>query len=275
MANRLTMRFLASCFLVLLFFAACANEAEPDPVSQQTAEPEPPPPQPLTFAPYRYDDSTALRPHGPYFTYGLQTLRAQGGNPALRRLINDTLTAVMLEFVPPDRMPLDTAVRLYLNPLFDDYREQEVQEEWLQEAPNTFSRQQQEETELLYRNDSLVVLVHQYYEYTGGAHGMHYTTLLPFAVEPPRFLTYDDLFPAGMEDTLSSLLMAKAMENPEQIFGDSLPVTRNVAPLPGGVRFLYDPYAIGPYSSGEIALDLPYGELEGILRPGVAELVKE
>ncbi|WP_116105940.1 DUF3298 and DUF4163 domain-containing protein [Lewinella sp. IMCC34191] len=267
------MRHLISCCLLLLL-AACSNDA--DITSDTDSFPVAvPPTDPLSFEDYRYDDSTALRDHGPFFTYHLQTLRAQGGSEALRRVINDTLSARLFGFVASDNLPLDTAVRAYVNPLFADYTEQDIQEEWLQEAPQSFSREQDERTEVLFRGDSLIVLAHLYYEYTGGAHGMHFTTLLPFSVEPPALLTYDDFFPAGVEDRLRELLMAKAMEDPERIFGDSIPVTRNVAPLPDGVRFLYDPYAIGPYASGEIALDLPYAELSGILRPGVAEWVRQ
>ncbi|MGB3800920.1 MAG: DUF3298 domain-containing protein [Lewinella sp.] len=263
------MRHLITCCL-LLVLAACSS----DPDINSETDPFPvalPPVAPLTFADYRYEDSTALRDRGPYFTYRLRTLRAEGGTEELRRMINDSLSTQLFGFVVSDNVPMDTAVRAYLNPLFADYAEQEVQEEWLQEAPQTFSRHQEETTEVVYRSDSLIVLSHQYYEYSGGAHGMSFTELLPFAVNPPSLLGYDDIFLPDQEDRLSELLLAKAMEEPDRIFGDSVPVTGNLAPLPEGIRFIYDPYAIGPYASGEIALDLPYASLQGMLRPGIQE----
>ena len=270
-ANFIAMRSLPYLFLLLwLPLVSCTGDAEADDGASQAAQVQTPPP-PLEFTPYRYADSTALREHGPYFVYHLETVRANGGPEALRQAINDSLDVRLFGFTVNDAVPLDTAVRAYLATEFADYRAQEVQEEWLQEAPHTFAREQDERTEVVYRGDSLIVLAHRYYEYTGGAHGMHFTDLLPFAVDPPRLLHYDDLFLGGKEDTLSQLLLAKAMETPERIFGDSVPVTRNLAPLPEGVRFLYEPYAIGPYASGEIALALPYASLRGILRPGVLD----
>ncbi|PPK88170.1 uncharacterized protein DUF3298 [Neolewinella xylanilytica] len=268
------MRFSLLTVLLFLTFAACTGDTDPVTDNPGNSVDFPIEEAPLTLDPYTFEDSVALRSHGPYFTYRLNTVRAEGGSQELRRLINDTLSARLFGFVVSDNLPLDTAVKAYVNPLFADYTSQDVQEEWLQEAPQALSRQQEERTEVVYRGDSLIVFGHQYYEYTGGAHGMSFTTLLPFRVDPPQFLTYDDFFAAGTEDALSRLLTAKAMEHPDRVFGDSIPVTRNVAPLPDGMRFLYDPYAIGPYSSGEIALDLPYAVLEGILRPGVADLAR-
>ena len=252
----------------LLFFAiACSpepqTEPETGPVEESALAAEP-----LRFVPYRYADSVPLRPHGPFFVYRLRTLRAEGGDDRLQRTINDTLATRIWGFVPAAGVPLDTAVRAYLAPQFADYLGQEVQEEWLQEAPQTLSREQDERTEVIYQSDSLVVLAHHYYEYDGGAHGMHFTELLPFGAQPPRLLTYDDLFRPDAGPALRRLLTERAAREPERTFGDSIPVTRNVAPLADGVRFLYEPYAIGPYASGEIALDLPYGELGGLLRDG-------
>ena len=270
-ANYPAMRSLPYLCLLLLFsLSSCTGDPETEDGASGAEQTEAPPP-PLEFVTYTYDDSTALREHGPYFVYHLETLRATGGPEALREAINDSLDIRLFGFTVSDAVPLDTAVRAYLAPEFADYRAQEVQEEWLQEAPHTFAREQDELTEVVYRGDSLIVLAHRYYEYTGGAHGMHFTDLLPFSVDPPQLLDYDDVFLGGKEDTLSQLLLAKAMETPDRIFGDSVPVTRNLAPLPEGVRFLYEPYAIGPYASGEIALDLPYASLRGILRPGVLE----
>ena len=254
--------------LLLLYAYACSPEPErvPDPVGGDTGTETDP--TPLRFVAYTYADSVPLRPHGPFFTYRLHTLRAEGGDTRLTRIINDTLAARLWGFVPAAGLPLDTAVEAYLAPQFADYLDQEVQEEWLQEAPQTLSREQDEKTEVLYRTDSLLVLAHHYYEYTGGAHGMHFTELLPFRTEPPRLLTYGDLFPPDAKSRLEQLLTERAAREPDRTFGDSIPVTRNVAPLADGVRFLYEPYAIGPYASGEIAIDLPYADLRELLRAG-------
>ena len=255
------------CLLLLSAFA-CTPERE-DVAGTSAVEPATEPaPAPLRLTAYSYTDSVPLRPHGPFFTYRLRTLRAEGGEAGLRRAINDTLAVRLWGFVPGAGVPPDTAVRAYLAPLFADYQSQDVQEEWLQEAPQTLARVQEERTEVLYRTDSLLVLAHRYYEYTGGAHGMHFTELLPFRIQPPGLLTYDDVFRPDAGPDLERLLTERAAREPGRTFGDPIPVTRNVAPLAEGVRFLYEPYAIGPYASGEIALDLPYAELRGLLRPG-------
>lgn len=256
---------------LLTFLAACAGDPVPPPEGPAAAAG--PPPAPLGFDTFTYRDSVALRRGGPWFTYDLRTLRATGGDPALRTRINDTLAHYLLGFAWPADSSFARGVRYAAQTAFDDYLAQPVDEGLLEESDVPYRRDEVRSTELLYRTDSLLVLAYHLYAYTGGAHGNHYTALLPFAVYPPRRLAYADLFRPDARAELSRLLTEQAREQDVALYVDTVPVTPNVAPLPAGVRFLYDPYAIAPYASGEVAIDLPYARIQGLLRPGVRKLL--
>ncbi len=264
----MSFRFLAATALLSLF--TCQSE----PVGTDPAGEAVPPATPLVLEPYTYADSAALTDYGPYYTFHLATLTATGGDPALRRLVNDSLNARILHRALPADSTLAEALPGYLAGQFADYRAQEVDPEFLQEAPQSYARVVDLRTEVLYESDSLLVLALQYYEYTGGAHGMSFTTLYTFAAAPPRSIAFDDIFQSGSADRLSALLTSTARAGEAMLYVDTVPVTANVALLPEGVRFSYEPYAIGPYAAGQIAIDLPYDSLGGLLRADILPVVR-
>lgn len=267
------MRAAAPLLLLLtcLFFGCENRDAPPvGTAGPETATAAPP----LEWKPVTYADSTALRPRGPYFTYQLSTVEATGGDPRVRQLINDTLATLVLGRSLPPGTSLEDAVPREVERRFADYRNQELEEEWLQEAPISFSEAEDQQTEVLFQSDALVVLAHHYYAYTGGAHGNYATTLLPVATTPPRRLTYDELFLPGSARHVSRLLTQRADSlTGGGLYVDTVPVTDNLAPLPDGVRFVYAPYDIAPYAAGEVVIDLPYATLRPWLREGVEALV--
>ena len=183
------------------------------------------------------------------------------------------MAARILQRPLPTDSSLEQGVRYYTEVAFADYLAQPVDEGLLEESAAPYSREEEQITKLLYRGDSLLVLAQQYYGYYGGAHGNHFTALLPFTAYPPRRLTYGDLFAPGNEPDLSRMLTERARETGASIYVDTVPVTDNVAPLPEGLRFLYDPYAIGPYAAGEITIDLPYEQVRGLMREEARTLV--
>ncbi|THH40697.1 DUF3298 and DUF4163 domain-containing protein [Neolewinella litorea] len=267
------MRTAAPLLLLLCCLFACENaETIPDDDPVTAVRPAV---DPLKWEPYTLEDSAALRPRGPYYTYRLSTLRATDGDPTLRRMINDTLAAYVLGEPLAVGASLEEVLPSEQARRFSDYQQQELEEEWLQEAPSAFTMAEDHETEVVFQNDSLVVLAHHYYIYSGGAHGNFVTTLLPFATTPPRRLAFSDLFREGSEPHLRRLLTERGDSLTEgMLYVDSVPVTDNLAPLPDGVRFVYEPYAIAPYAAGEVVIELTYGEVEEWLRPGVAGLVE-
>ena len=48
-----------------------------------------------------------------------------------------------------------------------------------------------------------------------------------------------------------------------------MPVTANVCLTPGGVLFVYPPYAVGAYALGEVQVFLPLAAVRPLLRPGL------
>lgn len=260
------MRFILLFILPLLWLAGCTGDTPSDAVVRV-------PTTPLRLEPYTFEDSAALRTHGPYFTYRLHTLEASGGDPALRQLINDTLAARITHHALPQDSSLEAVLPHYVTGLFDDYLAQPVDEGMLQESAAPYTQEAYQETEILYDSDSLLVLSHLYYEYMGGAHGMSFVTLLPFGKFPPRRITYDQLFRPDSRERLSEILTLQGQRQGDGLYVDTVPVTTNVAPLPGGMRFMYEPYAIAPYASGNIAIDVPYDSLRGLLAPQLTGLL--
>ncbi len=255
--------------LLLLALPACQSDPPPPPAVEEA-----PPPGPLVLEAYTYTDSTALTEYGPYFTFHLDGLRATGGDPTLRRLINDTLaTRLLYRSLPADSSVIE-ALPGYLAREFADYRAQEVDPEFLQEAPRAYAREIDQRVEVLHQTDSLLVLALRYYEYAGGAHGMSSTSLFNFTAFPPRYLGAGEVFKAGSDNRLRELLTARAKAEEAMLYVDTVPVTDNFALLPDSLEFLYAPYAIGPYAAGEIALRLPYDSLADLLRPEVPPLIR-
>ncbi len=254
--------------LLLLSLPACQSDTPPPPVAEEI-----PPPSPLVLEPYTYADSTALTDYGPYYTYRLDGLRATGGDPTLRQLINDTLARHLLYRLLPADSSVTEALPAYLAGEFADYRAQEVDPEFLQEAPHAYAREVDQRMEVRFQSDSLLVLALRYYEYTGGAHGNYATSLFNFTTFPPRCIGPGVLFKSGSDARLGALLNARAKAGEPLLYVDSVPVTGNFALLPDSLEFLYDPYAIGPYAAGEIALRLPYDSLADLLRPEVLPLI--
>lgn len=115
---------------------------------------------------------------------------------------------------------------------------------------------------LLAAGPRVVSIAFDTYQYTGGAHPNHGTTLLNFRVDgarPAAFRLRDVLRP-GKGDALLGLVRAKLATKkagwPEQV---QLAHLDNAAFTPDGVTFHFDPYVAGCYAEGDYVVTLPWG----------------
>ncbi len=104
----------------------------------------------------------------------------------------------------------------------------------------------------------------------GGAHPSHATKVLNFDLKTGRRLTLKDVFKPGFEPALEAVLARKAAAKgsvPASGFPKPAP-HENFALDADGVAFVFNPYEIAPYSSGEITLKALYSEIrEWLLAP--------
>ena len=132
--------------------------------------------------------------------------------------------------------------------------------------------------QVLRNSPDVLVLASHFYMYEGGAHGMYGTTYLNLLDSPAEgLLSENPLHLFGSEESearaeLQTWLNAYASkqtgplaEQLQGLFEDELPLTDNVALLPSGLLFTYNPYEVGPYALGQVEVLLPVGEFRELL----------
>ncbi len=134
--------------------------------------------------------------------------------------------------------------------------------------------------------ENFIVYKTFYSDYTGGAHGSHNTLFLNYDLKNNKILNYDDIFIAGSQDSLLSVVKqalcdqyyAKdltALEEASGIFTKDIFVTHNVYLTGYNVVFFYNPYEIGPWSIGDIEVKVPIYQISDYLKPEVKALYKD
>lgn len=115
-----------------------------------------------------------------------------------------------------------------------------------------------------------------YYQYTGGAHGLPSRDLLVFDPALKRQLDLDAILIAGKESQLDALVydaykqwVRSDMQADVADYEQSWPYffSETFSFDESGMWFLYQPYGIAPYASGMPQLHVPYSKLRGVLQP--------
>lgn len=109
------------------------------------------------------------------------------------------------------------------------------------------------------------------YSYTGGAHGMPWTTNYVFDLRDGHIVDESEIFTDDYKPLLSELLTAHARdnaENPENmtLFVSEVEPNGNFEVSEDGITYIYNPYDIAPYSEGIISITIPWKELKSILK---------
>ena len=124
----------------------------------------------------------------------------------------------------------------------------------------------------------LVSVLVESYSYTGGAHGLTTCYGKNYDVKNKKFVKYEDVFCDGFEEELAGLIDEK-LSNPEEgedyglfpFYKDSLtdiftPGFETFYFTEDGITFIYGEYLIAPYASGNIFVEIPYEELNHLLK---------
>lgn len=129
----------------------------------------------------------------------------------------------------------------------------------------------------VYRTDRLAVTAMHLEAYSGGAHGNHATSFAVTDIADRRVLGPDDFFAPGWKEAIVPILTERArlIFKPEEgkglsqagLFNDFLPPSEDFFLSSGGIGFHYDPYEVGPYSTGEFWIFIPWAEARPLMNP--------
>lgn len=129
-------------------------------------------------------------------------------------------------------------------------------------------------------NSKLIVWEESLYSYMGGAHGYGVSRYINYSISLNKILSLDDLFNPGFENKLNDIIREKlkweysdAVYDPDKL--DDISYSEIFRVKTSGIDFIYDPYVIGPYSSGTITVEVYLSQLEeeGLLKPRVTDLI--
>ena len=128
--------------------------------------------------------------------------------------------------------------------------------------------------QVYYNTKNFVSIVLNHYQYTGGAHGNYFALGFNINLSDATLLTLNEIIQEGKLDLLAyeceetilenyqanSLFEAGLFENEIVILED-----QDFYIIPGAVVLQFDPYEIGPYSMGEIVVEIPFEKIRDIL----------
>ncbi len=126
-------------------------------------------------------------------------------------------------------------------------------------------------------SDTVKTFVFDVYQYTGGAHGLPYTTTMTFDFETEGLIELSDIFKSDAEylQLLSDLAVADFLARQDGMMGDEQWVREGTAPTmenfarfalaPRELILYFDVYQVAPYAAGAQQLVIPLDRLDEVL----------
>jgi hypothetical protein len=142
-------------------------------------------------------------------------------------------------------------------------------------SPIMFMRESSTISSVYHVDDKLLTIGTTYYNYSGGAHGNHATSLHSFDLVNRKTLNKDDIFTTDAEKIVLPAIEKAARKRfgldakaplSNVLFENNIPMTDNIGLTPKGVLFSYAPYEIAAYAYGQVELFVPFSELKGALK---------
>jgi len=131
---------------------------------------------------------------------------------------------------------------------------------------------------VLFNASDVVSIESDFYNYTGGAHGMYGTVYENYSRQTGNTIELADLFKPNFEEALTeigedyfrrdmAIPPQELLENSGYTFkNNEFYLPDNFALKKDGIVFLYTLYEIASYAQGEQAFTIPYGELKPLLK---------
>lgn len=182
-------------------------------------------------------------------------------------------------------MPLDSVLPKYAEVLSDEYRKSS--EPFIQkileadETSTIWQNQIQVQGVPMFLDDKILSYSYERYAYMGGAHGNSSRLFYNFDLSNSRLLTEKDLFIDNYETSLTQLIKQQIVEdnaemesiadlNEFHFFEDQIKPNNNFYVNADGLVYVYNPYDIAPYSTGQTEVALTFKRLRPILKPNNA-----
>lgn len=133
----------------------------------------------------------------------------------------------------------------------------------------------------LFLDDRLLSYSYERYAHMGGEHGNSSRLFYNFDLSNARLLTEKDLFIDNYEKSLTQLIKQQIVEdnaemesiadlNEFHFFEDQIKPNNNFYVNADGLVYVYNPYDIAPYSTGQTEVALTFERLRPILKPNNA-----
>lgn len=128
-------------------------------------------------------------------------------------------------------------------------------------------------------DQSVISLFCNYSSHSGGNHPVLATESVTYDLSTGKVLKLSEILTEGYSGAdLSTLISTVLAPNSDELYYDYETILQDIFSVNlnnisnwyfsrTGLCFHFEPYEIAPYSSGTITATLPYGELDGVLRP--------
>ncbi len=179
-------------------------------------------------------------------------------------------------------IPLDSILPRYAEVLSMEYKKSN--EPFLQkiieakEPSPIWQNQIQVQGAALYLDDKILSYSYERYAYMGGAHGNSSRLLYNFDLSNARLISEQNIFIENYQNSLAQLIKQQIVEdnaemestadlNEFHFFEDEIKPNNNFYVNADGIVYVYNPYDIAPYSTGQIEVALTFERLKPLLKP--------
>lgn len=179
--------------------------------------------------------------------------------------------------------PLDSILSQYGSTLFQEYKKSN--EPYLNRIVDLKGSRAFLDNEItiqgtvMYLDDKILSYSYERYAYMGGAHGNSTRFLSNFDLKNSHTITEKELFTNNYESILAQLIKEQIVEdnaemesvadlNDFDFYEDRIKPNNNFFITPDGLAYVFNPYDIAPYSTGQIGVLITYDKLKSILKQG-------
>jgi hypothetical protein len=178
-------------------------------------------------------------------------------------------------------LPVDSIIPSYVSRLYNDYKISYGTdlEKYKDLKGPMLSNEIQVEAVSMFLDDKILSYSYERYAYMGGAHGNSNRYFYNFDLKNGHILHESDIFIDNYKAPLTELIKQRIVEDNAEIesvadltefdFWESeIRPNGNFYISDEGIVYVFNPYEIAPYSTGQTEVTLPYDRLKVLLKPG-------
>jgi len=178
------------------------------------------------------------------------------------------------------KLPIDSVIPVYVGKLFDDYKNSYGND--LERYKNLkgpmLNNDIQVEAVSMFLDEKILSYSYEQYAFMGGAHGGSNRYFYNFDLSNGHILKESDLFIDNYKQPLTELIKQCIVEDNAEIesvadldeldfWEDAIKPNGNFYISDEGIVYVFNPYEIAPYSTGQTEVTLPYDRLKVLLKP--------